>query len=439
MLERPPRGARLRAAGGVPATAAGTRSSSARRASVPRRPRSCPGRPRTARRRPRRVPVADLVPSLASVADALPRGARARRGARPRIRRPCRTTSAAPYTSARFRTDRRLDRAAVARAHDVLYLSDAWTEATLARRAGAEEPARPVGLPGDHLRDATRSSSSRPGTYRGGSAFYPRLALRSLGAGEVVSIDIEPVRDDYPVHPRVTYLGGRSSTDPDVVERGARACGPVGRSSSSSTRITRRRTSRPSSPTYAPLVPVGVLRDRRGLEHRSDPQGPAARAARGDRDVPRDRPTSSRSTATREKFLITFNPSGYLRRVGRARNDGAGARRAQSRVRRPRSTPHRRRDRAVDPPEHELRVRPRRDPLAVELDARLREDVLGRRARRPRESEQRAAGADVDALDRQPVRRRVADVGGAVDRRVEGLGEEQRVALRARSRSAVSM
>ena len=33
----------------------------------------------------------------------------------------------------------------------------------------------------------------------------------------MISIDIEPVRDDYPAHPRITYLGGRSSTDPDVL------------------------------------------------------------------------------------------------------------------------------------------------------------------------------------------------------------------------------
>ena len=31
---------------------------------------------------------------------------------------------------ARFRVDKRLDRAAISRAHDVLCLSDAWTEAT---------------------------------------------------------------------------------------------------------------------------------------------------------------------------------------------------------------------------------------------------------------------------------------------------------------------
>ena len=55
------------------------------------------------------------------------------------------------------------------------------------------------------------------GTYRGGSAFFLASICDLLGAGEIVSIDIEPVRDDYPAHPRITYLGGRSSTDPDVV------------------------------------------------------------------------------------------------------------------------------------------------------------------------------------------------------------------------------
>ena len=55
------------------------------------------------------------------------------------------------------------------------------------------------------------------GTYRGGSAFFLASICDLLGAGEVVSIDVEPVRDDYPAHPRITYLGGRSSTDPDVV------------------------------------------------------------------------------------------------------------------------------------------------------------------------------------------------------------------------------
>ena len=55
------------------------------------------------------------------------------------------------------------------------------------------------------------------GTYRGGSAFFLASICDLLGAGEVVSLDIEPVRDDYPEHPRITILGGRSSTAPEVV------------------------------------------------------------------------------------------------------------------------------------------------------------------------------------------------------------------------------
>ena len=66
------------------------------------------------------------------------------------------------------------------------------------------------------------------GTYRGGSALYLASLCDLMGHGEVVSIDVEPMRDDYPAHPRVTYLAGRSSTDPAVVEevRDAR-CGPA--------------------------------------------------------------------------------------------------------------------------------------------------------------------------------------------------------------------
>ena len=33
----------------------------------------------------------------------------------------------------------------------------------------------------------------------------------------MISIDIRPISDGYPSHPRIAYLGGRSSTDPEVV------------------------------------------------------------------------------------------------------------------------------------------------------------------------------------------------------------------------------
>src|SRR6188508_3614652 len=127
--------------------------------------------------------------------------------------------------SARFRVDKRLDRAAVSRAHDVLYLSDAWTEATW---LGAQALKNPLDLwvYQEILFETRPELIVETGTYRGGSALFLASMCDLLGAGEVVSIDIEPLRADYPEHPRITYLGGRSSTDPGVLtEVRARAYG----------------------------------------------------------------------------------------------------------------------------------------------------------------------------------------------------------------------
>ena len=213
---------------------------------------------------------------------------------------------------ARYRVGKRLDRAAVSRAHDVLYLSDAWTEATW---LGAQALKNPLDLwvYQEIVFETRPELIVETGTYRGGSAFFLASICDLLGAGEVVSIDIEPVRDDYPTHPRITYLGGRSSTDPgcrrEVRERAAGKRTLVVLDSDHSQAHVEAELA-----VYAPLVPVGRLPDRRGLEHRADPQGPAPGPARGDRGLPRATDEFEIDRA-REKFLITFNPSGYLRRV----------------------------------------------------------------------------------------------------------------------------
>ncbi len=115
-----------------------------------------------------------------------------------------------------FRIGKQLDRAAVSRANDVLYLSDAWTDTTW---LGAQALKNPLDLwvYQEIMVETQPELVVETGTYRGGSAFYLASICELLGAGEVVSIDIEPLREDYPEHPRITYLGGRSSTDPDVV------------------------------------------------------------------------------------------------------------------------------------------------------------------------------------------------------------------------------
>ena len=93
-------------------------------------------------------------------------------------------------------------------------------------------------------------------------------------------------------------------------------CGPAprgSRRSSSSTRTTRRRTSRPSSPCTPDLVRVGgylIVEDSNIGRIRNDllpPLEAIETFLSGTDAFEIDR--------RREKFLITFNPSGYLRRA----------------------------------------------------------------------------------------------------------------------------
>ena len=151
------------------------------------------------------------------------------------------------------------------------------------------------------------------GTYRGGSALYLASLCDLVDTGEVVSIDVEPKREDYPAHPRITFLAGRSSTHPEVVADVRR-------------RAEGKRTlvildSDHSQPhveaeieAYAPMVPVGcylIAEDSNIGQIRKDLMpGPLQAVERflastDEFEIDRER----------EKFLITFNPSGYLRRV----------------------------------------------------------------------------------------------------------------------------
>ena len=214
--------------------------------------------------------------------------------------------------AAAFRIDRGLDRRAISRAHDVFYESDAWTKATW---LGAQALKNPLDLwvYQEILHETRPELIVETGTYRGGSALFLASICDLLGVGEIVSIDIEPLREDYPEHPRITYVGGRSSTDPEVVaEVSARADGcptlVVLDSDHSQAHVEAELAA------YAPIVPVGcyvIVEDSNIGQIRQDLlPGPLeaieAFLTRND-DFVVDR--------GREKFLITFNPRGYLRRV----------------------------------------------------------------------------------------------------------------------------
>ena len=42
--------------------------------------------------------------------------------------------------------------------------------------------------------------------------------LDAMGAGKILTIDIRPLDRNYPAHPRINYLGGRSSLDAEVLD-----------------------------------------------------------------------------------------------------------------------------------------------------------------------------------------------------------------------------
>ena len=215
-------------------------------------------------------------------------------------------------TSARFRLDRRLDRAAVSRAHDVLYQSDAWIRATW---LGSQALKNPLDLwvYQEIVYETRPELIVETGTYRGGSALYLASLCDLLGHGEVVSIDVEPARDDYPAHPRVTYLAGRSSTDPAVVAevRARAAGGPVLvilDSDHSQSHVEAELA------VYASLVPVGcyvIVEDSNIGRIRKDLMPGPFEAIESFLETTDE----FEIDREREKFLITFNPSGYLRRV----------------------------------------------------------------------------------------------------------------------------
>jgi cephalosporin hydroxylase len=214
--------------------------------------------------------------------------------------------------AARFRVNRQLDRSAIARAHEVFYESDAWTKATWLGTQALKNPLD-LWVYQEVMVETQPELIVETGTYRGGSALFLASVCDLVGRGEVVSIDVEPARDDYPVHPRITYLAGRSSTDPGVVaEVAERAAGRpilvVLDSDHSQGHVEAELAA------YAPLVPVGcylIVEDSNiGLIREDLMPGPLQAvesfvSRRDDFEIDR----------AREKFLITFNPSGYLRRV----------------------------------------------------------------------------------------------------------------------------
>jgi hypothetical protein len=154
-------------------------------------------------RRPRRLPCRDCDPSITRSPTGTSRfSARAGGACQNRPRRENylrRAKTAAPTLG------RRLDAAAVSRAHDVFYLSDAGQ-----RHGGSVfRPSGTRSTSGSTRRSSSRrgpSWSSRPAPTGGSASTSHRCA--TFRGGEVASIDIESMRR-LSAAPAVTYLAGR--------------------------------------------------------------------------------------------------------------------------------------------------------------------------------------------------------------------------------------
>jgi cephalosporin hydroxylase len=152
------------------------------------------------------------------------------------------------------------------------------------------------------------------GTHLGGSALYMAGICDLIGSGRIVTVDVED-RPGRPVHGRITYLEGSSTSD-EVLGRVTEFVQDAERvmvildSDHSRDHVVR------ELELYAPLVSKGcylVVEDTNVNGHPVvSGFGPGPMEAldeflRGRNDFEVDR--------SREKLMLTFNPCGYLLRV----------------------------------------------------------------------------------------------------------------------------
>lgn len=153
------------------------------------------------------------------------------------------------------------------------------------------------------------------GSFRGGSALFFGRILDAIGNGEVLSIDINEIPHE-PIHPRVRFLTG-SSVDArtltavsDIVQR----CERVMVILDSDHRYDHVRA---ELSAYERFVTVGgylVVEDTNVNGHPVAPAfGPGPMEAV--KDFLKEHGTAWSRDESCERFLMTFNPSGWLVRV----------------------------------------------------------------------------------------------------------------------------
>lgn len=151
------------------------------------------------------------------------------------------------------------------------------------------------------------------GTCFGGSALFMAHILDLLGKGEIVTIDIDNTLP-RPSHPRVTYVHG-SSVDATLIKsalasRPAEVCMVVLDSDHSKAHVLQELN------LLSPYVSVGSYLVVEDTNINGHPVLPTFGA--GPHEAVEEFLETHKEfmvDETREKFLMTFNPRGYLRRI----------------------------------------------------------------------------------------------------------------------------
>jgi len=152
------------------------------------------------------------------------------------------------------------------------------------------------------------------GTFFGGSALYLANLMDLLGKGGIITIDVNE-NDQRPQHERITYITG-SSTDPEIADRVSNRA----RKKQTVMAILDSDHSRDhvldEMRIYSELVTPGsylVVEDTNINGHPVRPgwgEGPMEAV-----DKFMDGNTSYVIDASKEKYFVTMNPKGYLKRI----------------------------------------------------------------------------------------------------------------------------
>jgi cephalosporin hydroxylase len=193
--------------------------------------------------------------------------------------------------------------------HRRFYLSDCWRETYWLGVRALKNPLD-LWVYQEILHRTRPDTIIETGTYEGGSALYLASVCDFLGHGQVVSIDI--AARAQPEHQRITYIDG-GSTEPQTVARanlGGRTMVVLDSDPGTEHVMTELRAYAPLVSPDCYLIVEGdtIVGDEIATEQTTGPRDAVERFLAETDGFEVDREC--------EKFILTFNSGGYLRRVG---------------------------------------------------------------------------------------------------------------------------